>query len=209
MWYFTWILGVLLACAFGIINVLWLEAQESLDQQSVVLDPLTKLPSRVEFLGVLENSIEQHHIDHSPFSLLIVSLDAFRTLSQRKKQGAIMDEVVLKLSALIQKETRRPLDTIARYDAATFGIILPGADAKTAEPIAERICKNAVTQIAQKTDDSVISVGVAEFPVHSTGGTNSTIQDQIKTVLQSADEAAKLAQKQGKNRFCCAGEATT
>ena len=26
MWYFTWILGVLLACACGIINVMWLEA---------------------------------------------------------------------------------------------------------------------------------------------------------------------------------------
>ncbi len=25
MWYFAWILGVLLACAFGIINVMWLE----------------------------------------------------------------------------------------------------------------------------------------------------------------------------------------
>ena len=25
MWYFTWILGVLLACAFGIINVMWYE----------------------------------------------------------------------------------------------------------------------------------------------------------------------------------------
>ncbi|MEE4113154.1 MAG: cytochrome bd-I oxidase subunit CydX, partial [Desulfobacteraceae bacterium] len=23
MWYFSWILGVLLACAFGIINVMW------------------------------------------------------------------------------------------------------------------------------------------------------------------------------------------
>jgi len=28
MWYFSWILGVLLACAFGIINVMWLEAEE-------------------------------------------------------------------------------------------------------------------------------------------------------------------------------------
>jgi len=26
MWYFTWILGVGLALAFGIINVMWLEA---------------------------------------------------------------------------------------------------------------------------------------------------------------------------------------
>ena len=27
MWYFAWILGVLLACAFGIINVMWLESE--------------------------------------------------------------------------------------------------------------------------------------------------------------------------------------
>ena len=27
MWYFTWILGVLLAVSFGIINVMWLELE--------------------------------------------------------------------------------------------------------------------------------------------------------------------------------------
>ena len=27
MWYFTWILGVLLAMAFGVINVMWYEAE--------------------------------------------------------------------------------------------------------------------------------------------------------------------------------------
>lgn len=25
MWYFTWALGLLFACSFGIINVMWLE----------------------------------------------------------------------------------------------------------------------------------------------------------------------------------------
>ncbi|GAB4302296.1 MAG: hypothetical protein Kow0096_23680 [Thiohalomonadaceae bacterium] len=33
MWYFTWILGVLLACAFGVINVMWLESEMSADQR--------------------------------------------------------------------------------------------------------------------------------------------------------------------------------
>lgn len=28
MWYFTWILGVGLACAFGILNAMWLELDE-------------------------------------------------------------------------------------------------------------------------------------------------------------------------------------
>lgn len=34
MWYFTWILGILLACSFGIINVLWLESRENMDRDS-------------------------------------------------------------------------------------------------------------------------------------------------------------------------------
>lgn len=34
MWYFTWILGVLLACSMAIINALWLERSYDLDADS-------------------------------------------------------------------------------------------------------------------------------------------------------------------------------
>lgn len=34
MWYFTWILGVLLTCSFGIINAMWLESSEDMDRKS-------------------------------------------------------------------------------------------------------------------------------------------------------------------------------
>jgi cyd operon protein YbgT len=33
MWYFAWILGVLLAAAFGIINVMWMETEEMLGNE--------------------------------------------------------------------------------------------------------------------------------------------------------------------------------
>lgn len=33
MWYFAWVLGVGLALAFGIINVMWLEAEHPFDDQ--------------------------------------------------------------------------------------------------------------------------------------------------------------------------------
>ncbi|MDG1122343.1 MAG: cytochrome bd-I oxidase subunit CydX [Glaciecola sp.] len=33
MWYFAWILGVLLACSFGIINAMWLEANDNMDKE--------------------------------------------------------------------------------------------------------------------------------------------------------------------------------
>jgi cyd operon protein YbgT len=32
MWYFAWILGVLLAVAFGIINVMWYESEQCLGE---------------------------------------------------------------------------------------------------------------------------------------------------------------------------------
>lgn len=32
MWYFAWILGVLLACSFGIINAMWLENRYDNDE---------------------------------------------------------------------------------------------------------------------------------------------------------------------------------
>ena len=38
MWYFTWILGIGVALAFGIINVMWLEAQEGFSETRDKLD---------------------------------------------------------------------------------------------------------------------------------------------------------------------------
>ncbi|MBL4711859.1 MAG: cytochrome bd-I oxidase subunit CydX [Gammaproteobacteria bacterium] len=32
MWYFTWLLGVLLAASFAIINVMWLEINHVVDE---------------------------------------------------------------------------------------------------------------------------------------------------------------------------------
>ena len=34
MWYFTWILGVTAAAAIGVINVMWFEFQDGLEQDA-------------------------------------------------------------------------------------------------------------------------------------------------------------------------------
>jgi cytochrome bd-I ubiquinol oxidase subunit X len=36
MWYFTWVLGLAFACAFGVLNAMWLEMHE---QQSDADEP--------------------------------------------------------------------------------------------------------------------------------------------------------------------------
>jgi cyd operon protein YbgT len=37
MWYFTWILGVMLASSFAIINVMWLEVNNIIDEEETDL----------------------------------------------------------------------------------------------------------------------------------------------------------------------------
>lgn len=39
MWYFTWILGIGLALAFGIINVMWLESDPEAFDEAETLPP--------------------------------------------------------------------------------------------------------------------------------------------------------------------------
>ncbi|HEX7747262.1 MAG TPA: cytochrome bd-I oxidase subunit CydX [Bordetella sp.] len=38
MWYFSWILGLGLACAFGILNAMWFELREAQRQESAAQD---------------------------------------------------------------------------------------------------------------------------------------------------------------------------
>lgn len=38
MWYFTWILGVLLALSLGVINVMWYEFEEGTEEESDTTD---------------------------------------------------------------------------------------------------------------------------------------------------------------------------
>lgn len=35
MWYFTWILGLAFACAFGVLNAMWLEMHEQENEHDV------------------------------------------------------------------------------------------------------------------------------------------------------------------------------
>ena len=205
MWYFTWILGVLLACAFGIINVLWLEAQEALDQESIILDPLTRLPTRVRFLEVLENRIGDYKTDQIPFSVMFISMDAFQKLSE-KEDNEHVNNMAMTIAEVIKKNIRLPHDFISRYDAATYTVILPGATANIAKTIAERICENTVEQTKLPTNDSIISIGVAEYPALIGDNIDDSIQEQVTILLEETDKACKNAQKQEKNSSCCANE---
>lgn len=91
---------------------LLIRVQEGLDQDAAVLDPLTKLLTRVEFLGALEDKITQYKLDQSPFPLLLVSLDTFRKVLLDGLNREV-DQMVLNVAEVIKQETRQPSDIVA------------------------------------------------------------------------------------------------
>ncbi len=112
MWYFSWILGVLLACSLGIINVLRLEAQEALAKEHVAIDPLTQLLIKESILERLHEKVENSKRNEMPFSLLYISLTDFKTKHQMADYE--MDTTLLKVVDSFKKDIRSGLDIPAR-----------------------------------------------------------------------------------------------
>lgn len=200
MWYFAWILGVLLACAFGIINVLWLEAQESLEQESVVLDPLTKALIRFEFLSILEEKINQRQIDNQPFCLLMMSLDPLSE-NPGSLTGDDANQILLDYSEIIRGVLRDRSDILARYDAATFALLLANTNVEGAETVAERLCKDTQSRLESSFEGSLISIGITECSCDLLTNSGNDIQVALKTLLRTVDNAMKEARSQGRDRY--------
>ncbi|GEM_PF-262740 len=205
MWYFAWILGVLLACALGIINVLWLEAQESLEQESVVLDPLTKTLIRFEFLSLLDVRIKQQKITHQPFSLLMIGLDPI-TSNAIKNRKPYTNEILIKSANILRDELRHRSDILARYDAATFSVVLSNTYAKDAEFVCQRICRNSNLQLNSTSHSSEISIGIVECDPHLLSLTGDDASLAANSLLVRADNAMKQAGLQGENSFLSAAK---
>ncbi len=162
MWYFSWILGVLLACSLGIINVLRLEAQEALAKENEVIDPLTQLLGRESMLPRLREKVDNSKRNGLPFSLLYISLGEFK-----QKQSLLDHELtatLLKVVEVMKQDIRLGVDLAARVGSEDFLLALPGAPLDKAELLAEQIRQNIYNQA--KTPDNVpveVNIGVAEY----------------------------------------------
>ena len=162
MWYFTWILGLLLACSLGIINVLRLEAQEAWDKEHLALDPVTYLMTKETMLGRLKEKVENSKRNGFPFSILLLNLSDFKTRNHIAHYE--MDGILRNVAACFKDEIRGGVDIAARTDEDEFLIAMPGSPLHTAEEIALRI-KNIIAERLQTPQGVAVelSTGVAEF----------------------------------------------
>lgn len=187
MWYFSWILGVLLACSLGIINALRLEAQECLANENIAIDPLTHLLARESILERLQEKVDNSKRNGMPFSLLYLSLTDFKMKHQLPDHE--MDTTLLNVVSSLNKDIRVGRDIAARVGEEDFVLALPGAALERAEVIASRIKRNILHNVMTPSGVSVeIEIGVAEYSDHAAFIAEEVLMgvDEVEALLNIA-----------------------
>ncbi len=150
-------------------------------------DDLTGLLNHGTFQEWLERSVREG----SPFSLIMLDLDEFRTVNN--DLGHQAGDTLLRQIAGALVHAGRDTDLVFRYGGDEFTFLLPNTEAAGALQVAER-ARLAVSSIGGPVS---ASVGVATFPQDGTTATDA---------LLAADRACYVAKRGGRDRIVTAAE---
>ncbi len=146
-------------------------------------DPLTGLSNYRHFVDVLDSEIRRSRRTDRKFALLFFDMDGLKLINDR--YGHIVGSQALCRLADVLCSCCRDIDTAARFGGDEFALVLPEANAKTANLVAQRIRESVAND--GKGPALSISVGVAIYP--RDGRT-------IESLLCAADSAVYSMKRQ-------------
>jgi len=155
-------------------------------------DALTGALNRRALFDLGEREFARAARRHEPLSLIMFDLDQFREINDQ--HGTPAGDAILAQFAQICREVLRTEDVLARYWADKFICLLPAADIRSAEAVAERICA--------RLSAAPVAAGENAVPVHASAGVASR-QDadrSLDTLLRRAERALRHAKDHGGNR---------
>jgi diguanylate cyclase (GGDEF)-like protein len=140
----------------------------------------------------LSEDISQRVSEKSPFALLFIDIDFFKTVNDRF--GHIHGSQLLIDMAEILRRELRGTDSIYRYGGDEFIILLPGTKIDAAKLIAVRL-SNAIKEhefsVQSKPYKLSLSVGIADYPHDA-----STAKD----LIDFADKMMYMSKKNGRGK---------
>lgn len=168
------------------------ESRDSLIERANT-DSLTNLYNHRYFQERLGAELSRSERYGRSLSMIMLDIDHFKTLNDTQGHP-VGDEALKELANLLVSQVR-DIDVVARYGGEEFALILPETQAPQAMVVAER-ARRAVARhrFAGKDGDTVrltISLGVAEYPVHSR---------EREGLIMAADLAMYEAKSMGSNR---------
>lgn len=154
-------------------------------------DPLTGVLNRRSLIERLDAACMRAKARGMPISVLFIDLDHFKQINDSRGHAA-GDACLAAIIPAIHAELRQS-DVIGRYGGEEFVVILSGADAAAAHPIAERICRR-VSEVGIEGFGAQIrltcSIGVAASDTLGVWGQH---------LIAHADTAQYAAKRSGRN----------
>jgi diguanylate cyclase (GGDEF)-like protein len=125
-------------------------------------DPLTRLLNRRTFQRQLELETARSARYGRPFALLVVDVDRFKRLNDRRGHQA-GDEALEAIAAVLM-DGRREVDSVYRIGGDEFALILPEVGADEATAVIERIRERLATTAGERFEGLTASFGIAVCP---------------------------------------------
>lgn len=162
-------------------------------EEDATRDPLTGLANRRLFDSALQRAALRSGAEQTPMCLLFIDIDHFKKFNDT--YGHPVGDHVLRLFAMVLKESIKGRDTAARYGGEEFAIILPGASLNGAVSVAEQIRKvleqrpimNRAT--GKRLGVVTCSIGVAQYRPG----------EPVGDLIERADQAVYRAKNDGRN----------
>lgn len=156
-------------------------------------DMLTGLANRRAFDERIKTLIDRQHAQQSPFCLLLIDLDEFKSVNDNLGHDvgdALLKEVAIRLTSLVAAPS-----LVARLGGDEFAILLEQYDSAQA---VEALCDDIQHHLQEPihTANTILrayaSIGIAGFPKHG---------DSYQQLYKSADIALYAAKKAGRNHW--------
>jgi len=152
-------------------------------------DPLTGLCNRVLFGELVLRELAVAQRSNDTFAVLAIDLDGFKAVNDR--HGHAAGDMVLKEAATRMARAVRVSDVAARLGGDEFAVLLLGASAENARPVAEALVESLSMPYPDVDVAVSASVGIAVYPY--SGMT-------LRQLLDRADAALYKAKGDGKRR---------
>ncbi|OCC16269.1 diguanylate cyclase/phosphodiesterase (GGDEF & EAL domains) with PAS/PAC sensor(s) [Dissulfuribacter thermophilus] len=156
-----------------------------------IRDGLTDLFNRRYFEQKLEEEAERAYRQGYPLFLILVDLDKFKPVNDTygHQEG---DKILRNLAKILINSTRKYVDSAFRFGGDEFTLIIPQANLRQVQIIAERIRQNYLETDRKGT---TLSIGISRFK-----RTNRKLRDDLYTLIHQADEAMYKAKELGGDR---------
>lgn len=154
------------------------------------VDDLTGALNRKVITPILEQEIKRAKRYGEKSSLLFIDLDNFKQVNDL--QGHLQGDKVLINFVKLLKEVLRESDIIIRYGGDEFIVVLPNTPLENATLASDRILKAVENEEILNKFNVSCSIGIVEIPTHG---------EDIRTILDKADQAMYKAKRLGKRRY--------